>query len=170
MPKPPKLAGVSAPPPRGEFLSLVAQKIHENALIVNERASALSQRIVDFEEWLRALPGKVPASCWIDAPDDSSSENLLGLRFERQGQWRLQYAFQKNPPIENEDSLSWNSLSDAPVDIKIAAAGMFLGLLDHILSNQIRRAEQLKEVNHELDAFSLHIGLRTAKEANNASF
>lgn len=164
MPKPLKAVGGGFPiDPQKSDPSLIARKIQENSLVVNELASALSQRISDFEDWLRNLPGKVSASVWIDDPNDE--RYVFGIRFARYGQWRLSFGCQqRDKEVLDEDNLDWNPLTDASLEIKMAAVAMFPGLLESIAAVQDQRTQELKTVNRDFEAFAHLIALPMAKE------
>lgn len=170
----------NSPPPTP---AQILKKIEDGSQRVNQLATELSQRIIEFEDWLNQLPGKVHTTLWLPLPRDADGPRKFGLCLSRSGKrWSLSYGHtggfrtqswgrgvenQSDAYTSGDDSdikIDWNPLSDASVENKLFAVKHFPQLLAKVTEEQDRLAKKLQNAHGEFDAFAHAIGLTQRKE------
>ena len=139
----------------------IVRAITEKSKSVRDFATELSDRIVDFRDFLAQLPGRVAATAWGRHPDsDQMTEedqlNLgdysLGLSFDREGKdWALTYTSSHEA---DDMPLEWKPLHEAPLKIKIAAIKLFPDLLSAIETSQDVLVKEISQAITDYDAFA----------------
>ena len=138
---------------------LIKLAIAEKSIAVKNAANELSARIQCFEAWLGKLPGRVETYCYETHPDAVGMDPLeLGLRLHREGKkWVLSYT-NYHPSLE-PDGIDWTPLSEAPLQLKLAAVEMFPNLLAAIENSQEKLAARINMVCTTFDSFASKVGM-----------
>ncbi len=136
----------------------VIQEIAEKANTVRGAATALTQRIEMFENYLSKVKGRVETMCFGLHPnaetEEESAELMLCLKFHRVDKaWIISWA-DFHQQYHSENPMSFSPLVDAPVKIKLAAIPMFSDLLESIAKSQDRLVEQITKGTQSFDAFA----------------
>jgi len=143
--------------PAGQGGALI-EKIKAGSETLNLIATSLSNRIGDFEVWLKELPGKVDAVLWNSCSDE---RYLFGVRFGKfRNNWQLLYSYSE---INREDEADWNPLSDASLETKLLAVEHLPKLLESISSALDARTKQLVASHKNFEAFASEIGIPPRK-------
>lgn len=147
-------------------LSSLFEALQDTSPRYAKLATNLSNGIEAFESFLLSLPGKIETCVYSSSPTID-----LGLRFVRLGKsWNLQVGINDSdgPPDCDHDGspiLSWASLREARLELKIEATTLFEGLLAQLLEIQQQRLEKLSRV----DGFIRSLGTGM-KEGGNEDF
>ena len=124
-------------------------------------ATAISDRIQTFGDWLGKMPGRTEVGVAADATDDDP-QKLFVLRFNRKGgSWNL--IFGSYDPVTAEEPANWTSLNSAPLKTKIFALTLFPALVAAFEKEHTALADKMSKVLSEYDAFAAKLGI-TAKE------
>lgn len=146
------LQGLSAkatlsPPPRADDPS---ERFGKNAANVHDAATALTERIRQFEAFLCDLPGRVEALVVADHSDKGGPK--LHLRFHGKGKnWALDYALNAAPNDKNQ-ALEYKPLIDAPLRIKIEAVQYLPDILKGVQTGQQELYREIVNASATFDA------------------
>jgi len=144
----------SAQPPSAADLK---RALTQGSHALNEKASALSDRIRRLQEFLSKLPGRVETHLTIGRWDGIADLHLV-VRFHRTGRhWIFSYDFyHEHHP--DEDS-NWRQLVDAPLEVKIAVVNKLPELLSEMLSSQQTMIHLLDSAHETLNTLAAEFGL-----------
>ena len=144
----------------------IVRSIELQSKEINELATLLSQRIIDFETWLNALPGKVEAECSVNLPN----KMIFTMFLRRNGKpWSIFFSL-CHPDETTLNKISKVFLSkpliDADLDSKMIAVQNFPSLLLEIKSIQDKRLAELRKSHANFESFAQTIGLKTETEGS----
>lgn len=138
----------------------IIESITVKAANVRTAATALSERIEEFQEYVTRLPGRVEAVVYGDHPDAMSPDEhallSLVLRFHREGKaWMLSYGTHHEEVNNDPDNpVKYQPLTDAPLRIKLAAVKMFPAMLSAVEKSQDDLVKEIESATAEYDAFA----------------
>jgi hypothetical protein len=134
------------------------RQIEAGSVRVNQLATALSDRIKRFEDWITDLPGKVVTEVWVADTDDPRLPVEFGLLLSRSGKrWAVFHASRlMNEPFGPD----WAPLADASVETKIEAVKLFPRLLSEITAAQVKLVKELERTHADFDAFAGQVGIQ----------
>lgn len=137
----------------------VVATITAQAQAVRDQSTALTAKIVAFEDWLNTLPGRVITYCWIDAAEGPGDDSAVVLRLRRQGKrWIIEHA---DGNMRDDQTGEFSPLVEADIETKIFAVNHFPKLLGDIAKAQNNRIEQLKKCSSGFDEFAAALGIET---------
>ena len=136
----------------------VVATITAQAKDVRDESTALTAKIVAFEDWLNTLPGRVITYCWIDAAEGPGDDSAVVLRLRRQGKrWMIEHA---DGNMRDDQTGTFSPLIEADIETKIFAVNHFPKLLADIAKAQNSRIEQLKKCSSGFDEFAAALGIK----------
>lgn len=151
-----------APPHKAKKIAdaaATAERVGKRAGSVRDAVACLSERIVQFEDYLGGLHGRVEVAVeelglrlWFHraCSDKSDRGNNRGKK------WVLE--------VRNKDDETWRTLATAGLLEKMAAVQMFPGLLEQMLHNQALLLERVEAATKAYDEFFAGLG-RSPKPA-----
>ena len=138
----------------------IVKAISEKSKSVRDFATELSSRIVEFQDYLANLPGRVEAYAWGRHPDaDDNDEDQqafgplqLGLFLHREGKdWVLSCG---ENHAADDSPVKWKPLHEASLKVKIAAIKLFPDLLHAIETSQDELVAEIMQAMSEYDSFA----------------
>lgn len=153
----------SDPPPK------IVEQITDGSLLVRERATELSRRIVSFQQWLNALPGKVPCEFWHTVEEDSRTGPGvdLGISFQRYGkEWVIRYKYFYYADRDENEQERWEHLTEANLETKLTAVSLFPQFLEKLAASQRERLAEIDSACAAFDTFANEISLKTTEGQN----
>ena len=126
----------------------ILRQLKENAPTIHKLSEQLTSRIKRFEDWCDAIPGRVE-TWWCFRVDGDE----LTCRFHRDGKrWIISWDFE---PWENA---TWRPLTDAPLEVKLAAIETFPEVPGHMLRAQQQLEERLRGAHESLKELAKQFG------------
>jgi len=116
-------------------------KLIANSSKLHEASSALSARVVAFEDYLNSLPGKVPSAICREGAIIDGRPVYLGLMFKRDGRaWKIYAA---TGPDAKFDGAEWKPLTELSIPVKIEAVSLFAPLLNQLQADQLTSIDRI---------------------------
>jgi hypothetical protein len=125
-------------------------------------ATAVSEKLKAFLEWLNGLPGHTSTELFKVDPDQDQDpigdgRGALGLQIDRgKGGWQLYYAYsrfddQSFEHVHNVEPNEWMPLEEAPLAVRCAALSMLPALIKKMHAEQSGLILRLRSANSALD-------------------
>jgi hypothetical protein len=141
----------------------IVKAISEKSKSVRDFATELSNRIVEFQDYLAHLPGRVEATTSGLHPDndihddahDAMGDYYLIIALRRHGkEWVLETA---EGYADDDRPWDWKPLHEASLKVKIAAVKLFPDLLQAIETSQDRLVAEIMQAMSEYDSFAARL-------------
>lgn len=136
----------------------ILDSISKKSAKLREHATALTERIKFFEEYLSKLPGRVDTEYFGTHPDAVTLEEKKAMQFSiklhRSGKsWALSYSTFSLATGDPDSTTEYKPLIDAPLKIKIAAMRLFPDFLAAIGDHQDQLVHEIAGATADFDQF-----------------